>query len=1404
MNTYSLLMAIAMTPLPGAIFLCAVSWITAGVCAYYGLRDAAQRDASGQASSGEAARNFTASYSMLQGARVLRDERTARIGWLFIVAALLLRGACALLALSEERFLHALFAFCLIAIPMLCSVGLFNLLAPCFQGDEAEQEEGDGEYAEATQKPLMPADAEAQHALPLARVLDRMTPRERSLTLSAFDAFILGGSVAALTWWLWGSRSALATLTPQASLTGVMRDMATVLWFVNAAWIALNFPTLAQSRLGLLLPDAALSTTAFSTTAFSTTIISPTSAPAETVTPSATLWQARQNALKPVWTALLAGSLIFGLVSAHLNSRTPIANVGANVMPLFDTLLLAAAALCYAAAAWYLVPDEVTASNVQANTQEPGSREMASSEIDVQEAASVDTGAPMLQAAFQVARNFLTLLLPCAAAAAGTWYAVHSRTQLPPGAVHGNALSGAEVWWDALLLLCASLRHLSLSLYENLYSSRQSQTLQRSVTALREEVTWRTQQLTTLHSVSADLNNTLSHEQVLNLALQRLMEAVRADAGAVWLLSNFEQIAADRTGESRSATSVGEEQKRRKSERENGGNRAGNGAVFNASSASPSTKSSTQSAGAKAVAPRLNLLDVFDSEQQNARVHPAPQAILKTTTSTEEQAEPSLEVMTRGKKRLNAAIQHFHALHELASTEGEESANSGVDFALRSGDNADDARQKSPDHASTGSLNSTLSLDVSGHGLRRNRPLHSSFRSDNEDGEDDADTSSALIELEGDGVYVSGPLGDWGTFVASSTAVADSDTASNPVVHRVSHTRDTYKMRATNEAASPLAKAALPASDTQPQDTQPEKNSTEKSRPSSSQDAPSARFVDAKNTSVENETSNGVLDDSAFVHRNWRLVRATGYNTPATNRTLEAMNRALEEGGIVKCARLSASWFGTIGDVHLATIRWHGEIVGVLSVTSRKRHFQNADRRLLEALASEVSGALRNSYIYQQARRWAERDSVTNLFNHRAMQEKLGQELVHARNRGSEVTVVMMDLNNFKFFNDTYGHPVGDQVLVTVAQCLRESCRTMDIIGRYGGDEFIAVLPNTSTAEALEICRRIEECVETQPYSEGGDEERRIPIGLSFGAAVYPHDGKSPLELLTVADAHLYDAKRGGSPLAQIIDTEETKELRKLKDMTVGGSFSVLDALVTAIDNKDHYTRRHSEDVMHWAVLMGRELNFSEEVLRAVRVSGLLHDVGKIAVPDAILRKPGRLDDEESAILQQHPNFGTLIVKDVPHLPEVLGGIRHHHERFDGKGYPDKLGGEEIPMMGRLLAVPDCFSAMTTNRPYRKALTWAEALAEIERGIGTQFDPQMAAAFLEVMARIIAEQNKPPTNGTSANGTSANGTSANDARTNNTSTGRASANGKTSGVKTKPKNGRVDLEDPTFPSAYAP
>src|SRR5947209_7807186 len=215
--------------------------------------------------------------------------------------------------------------------------------------------------------------------------------------------------------------------------------------------------------------------------------------------------------------------------------------------------------------------------------------------------------------------------------------------------------------------------------------------------------------------------------------------------------------------------------------------------------------------------------------------------------------------------------------------------------------------------------------------------------------------------------------------------------------------------------------------------------------------------------------------------------------------------------------------------------------------------------------------------------------------------------------------------------------------------------------------------------------------------------------------------------MLSLADVNLYESKAKGT--GAIVGLDEPAE----EETYTAGSFTVLDALVTAVDKRDHYTRKHSEDVTEYCLMIARELGLSEETMRTLRIAGLLHDLGKIAIPDGILRKPGALTDEEFDVMKQHPVLGYLIVSAIPSLAETLPAIRHHHERWDGRGYPDKLAGEDIPLLGRLMAVPDAFSAMTTDRPYRKGLSTQEAIGRLREGVGTQFDRAMVVAFVRAL-----------------------------------------------------------------------
>jgi diguanylate cyclase (GGDEF)-like protein len=429
---------------------------------------------------------------------------------------------------------------------------------------------------------------------------------------------------------------------------------------------------------------------------------------------------------------------------------------------------------------------------------------------------------------------------------------------------------------------------------------------------------------------------------------------------------------------------------------------------------------------------------------------------------------------------------------------------------------------------------------------------------------------------------------------------------------------------------------------------------------------------------------------------------------------------------------------GTAPEFLCASISWQGEAVGVLGTLRWQERFGEAERSLLESVALELASSIQNAHLYDMAVRAADRDGVTHLLNHRAVVQRLDEECKRAHRTGQPMAVLMLDLNNFKLFNDTHGHLVGDQVLKTTALLLTEMCRATDVVGRYGGDEFIVICPATDAAGGHDLATRIQERMAATTVQ--GTAGERLPLSGSIGLSVYPDGAKSQHELLAHADMNMYEAKAQGG--AAIVGGDNAENEREA-DFT--GGFSTLDALVTAVDKRDHYTRRHSEDVTEYSLMIAEQLGLSQDTMRTLRLAGLLHDLGKITVPDSILRKPSKLTDEEYEIMKQHPVFGWLIVGAIPSLSETLPAIRHHHERYDGQGYPDALAGEAIPLLGRLMAVADAFSAMTTDRPYRKGMLLSEAIEQLRQGSGTQFDPVMVEAFVTALARRRQQGLEPQT-----------------------------------------------------------
>jgi diguanylate cyclase (GGDEF)-like protein len=362
------------------------------------------------------------------------------------------------------------------------------------------------------------------------------------------------------------------------------------------------------------------------------------------------------------------------------------------------------------------------------------------------------------------------------------------------------------------------------------------------------------------------------------------------------------------------------------------------------------------------------------------------------------------------------------------------------------------------------------------------------------------------------------------------------------------------------------------------------------------------------------------------------------------------------------------------------------------------------------------------------ARRQAATDGLTGLDNHRSLQDALAREVERAVRYGRSLAVLMMDIDGFKLFNDTYGHQAGDGVLRQVADLLAKTVRTGDIIGRYGGDEFMAILPETDRSGAVLVAGRILEAFSRERVHTGKGDD--LPLTLSIGLANCPEDSQHKHELLAYADASLYEAKRASGNSLQMA-RPKPGELTPCRDTPM----RVLESLVRGIDSKDYYTRQHSQQDADLAVGLGDALGLSQEPLRALRVAGLLHDVGKIGVPDDILKKPGPLTEEEQRTMQEHVVLGKLIIQGVPNLKDVVEAVYSHHERWDGKGYPEGLKGEEIPLLGRVLAVADAYSAMILDRPYRKALSRKEAMAELRRCAGTQLDPELVPLFIGLLER---------------------------------------------------------------------
>jgi diguanylate cyclase (GGDEF)-like protein len=326
-------------------------------------------------------------------------------------------------------------------------------------------------------------------------------------------------------------------------------------------------------------------------------------------------------------------------------------------------------------------------------------------------------------------------------------------------------------------------------------------------------------------------------------------------------------------------------------------------------------------------------------------------------------------------------------------------------------------------------------------------------------------------------------------------------------------------------------------------------------------------------------------------------------------------------------------------------------------------------------------------------------------------------------------SLIMLDVDLFKAYNDIYGHLAGDEVLRRIGEYIGSSIRSVDMAFRYGGDEYTIFMPETQLDGAYRVAERIRKTIESKTSS------RVMPVTVSLGIANWPIDGVMKEEIIARADAALYRAKQAGrnrtclsSDLVELktplIDVDIEERPRAL---------SIIYALAATVDAKDHYTYGHSRKVSDYSVAVAEALNLSQDRIATIRAAGLLHDIGKVGIPDSILNKKGALNKEEWEAVRVHPELGVEILKYITDLVSCLPAILHHHEHYNGKGYPSGLQGGSIPIGARILAIADSYDAMTSSRPYREQLSSQQALNELKRCAGTQFDPELVDTFCKII-----------------------------------------------------------------------
>ena len=428
----------------------------------------------------------------------------------------------------------------------------------------------------------------------------------------------------------------------------------------------------------------------------------------------------------------------------------------------------------------------------------------------------------------------------------------------------------------------------------------------------------------------------------------------------------------------------------------------------------------------------------------------------------------------------------------------------------------------------------------------------------------------------------------------------------------------------------------------------------------------------------------------------------------------------------------------------VAAMKDGDEIVGLLllSAKERSRSFNAVEIGFLETVASIASIAMKNAALYEKMFREARIDPLTGVYNYRFFVERL-EELF--KTCGKEcLTLVYIDVDDFKLYNQLYGVGEGDAALCRIGEAITHCVGESGTVFRTSGKIFAVLLPYQDTQRgrglAREIGKRVAE-INAVP------ERRRLkPLSVSAGICSAPYAASSAKELMDNADMAVYNAKQGGKDqivifrgASDLVPQHLAERTDAIVDRIERGdgeyrtALSMISALTAAIDAKDHYTYAHSKNVARYAATLAVATGLNDDQVRTIYAAGLLHDIGKISIPESILKKTGKLEPDEYQIMKDHVNNSIEMIRHLPEMDYLIPAVLGHHERWDGKGYPRGIAGEEIPVSARCLAIADVFDAMTTDRPYRKGLPLEFALEEMDKQAGKQLDPQLTPVFVRLI-----------------------------------------------------------------------